>query len=130
MKNYEKQAQDFLKKTKTTMTARITGHDKYFPGDKQARNIYEITLRRNNNEYIFTFGQGINDTEAGNEPTAYDILSCLTKYEVGDFKGFCADYGYNDDSISAYDIYKKVLDEWENVNRLFSDVLEELREIE
>jgi hypothetical protein len=130
MTNYEKQAQDFLKRTKTTMDIKYLEHAKYFPGDTQARDIYQVTLRRHGNEYIFKFGQSIHDTKQKKTPTAYDILACLIGDEVDSFEDFCDNYGYNPDSISAHGIYLKVLDEWNNVNKLFGDVLEELREIE
>lgn len=64
-----------------------------------------------------------------NKPTVYDILACLTKYDPGTFKDFCADYGYSDDSIKARDIYFAVQDEYSNVVRLFGDVMDELQEI-
>jgi len=62
-------------------------------------------------------------------PILYDVLACLTKYEPGSFKNFCAEYGYSDDSISARDTWQAITEEWENVQRMFSDVIEELREI-
>ena len=64
-----------------------------------------------------------------NKPTVYDILACLTKYDPGTFKAFCADYGYSDDSIKARDIYFAVQDEYSNVVRMFGDVMDELQEI-
>lgn len=63
-------------------------------------------------------------------PTAYDVLSSLTKYEVEDFKDFCNEYGYNEDSIKALDTYKAVREEWRNVQRLWTDKeIEALQEI-
>ena len=62
-------------------------------------------------------------------PTMYDVLTCLQKYEIGTFQDFCSDFGYNDDSIKCYKIYKSVLREYNAVKRLFGDVLEELQEI-
>jgi hypothetical protein len=65
------------------------------------------------------------------EPTAYDVLACLTKYDPGDFENFCSDYGYDTDSRKAEKIYKSVLDEWHNVAMLWNDEeLELLREIQ
>lgn len=67
----------------------------------------------------------------GEEPTAYDVLACLTKYEVGTFEDFCSDFGYDTDSRRAEKIYKAVCDEWMNVQRLFTDEeIEQLREIQ
>lgn len=65
------------------------------------------------------------------QPTAYDVLACLTKYEPGTFNDFCADYGYNSDSIKALDTYRKVQEEWEGVSGLFThEQMEQLREIQ
>ena len=61
---------------------------------------------------------------------AYDVLCCLTKCEPGSFKNFCAEYGYDTDSISARDSWQAVCEEWEKVSNFFSkEELEELREI-
>lgn len=62
-------------------------------------------------------------------PTMYDILACLTKSDPGSFKDFCADYGYDEDSRKAFEVYVSVQKEWEQVNNLFHDVLDELKEI-
>jgi hypothetical protein len=55
------------------------------------------------------------------EPSAYDVLACLTKSEVGTFKDFCGEFGYNEDSIKAEKMYNAVIDEWENIKMLYSD---------
>lgn len=62
------------------------------------------------------------------EPNAYDILCCLTKSDPEDFKNFCANYGYEEDSIKALKVYEAVVKEYENLKMLFSD--EELREMD
>jgi len=54
-------------------------------------------------------------------PSAYDILACLQKYDVGSFETFCADFGYETDSRKAERVYKAVLNEWNNVKMLYSD---------
>jgi hypothetical protein len=63
-------------------------------------------------------------------PTAYDVLACLTKYDVGTFENFCSEFGYDTDSIKAEKTYNAVLNEWQNVCALFSDTeIEQLQEI-
>lgn len=57
----------------------------------------------------------------GIPPTSYDVLACLTKSPVYDFADFCSEYGYNEDSRSAYKTYKAVKREWENIAILYSD---------
>ena len=63
-------------------------------------------------------------------PTAYDVLSCLTKYEVGTFENFCSEFGYDTDSRKAEKTYKAVLNEWQNVAMLYNDAeIQHLQEI-
>ena len=64
-------------------------------------------------------------------PSAYDVLACLQKYDVGTFENFCSEFGYDVDSRKAEKIYKAVCDEFTNVERLFSpDEIEILQEIQ
>ena len=57
----------------------------------------------------------------GSEPTAYDILACLTKYDPNTFEDFCSEFGYSIDSISAMETYKAVKKEWKNVQTIWTD---------
>lgn len=63
MNKYEKQANDFLTKTGSTLEARYLKYDFHFPDEKQKRNIWEIRLKRGTRKYIFSFGMSINDHE-------------------------------------------------------------------
>lgn len=163
---YEKQALDFLEKTKTTFKAEYLKHDYHFAGDKDKRDIYKITLSRGRRSYTFNFGQSINNsgfyyTKGKNithldrslltltkdqivsqikrkdwsfmnngksdiihypkQPTPYDILACLTKYDPGTFENFCSEFGYDEDSRTAEKTYNSVCDEYKNVCALFTD---------
>lgn len=166
---YEKQGNDFLSQTGTTLKVEFKENRKYFPEDSEARDIYNVTLIRGEREYMFTFGQSLNDSgyktyrynkecktnfnqnirnikvfkahcvmlfggcgkiKEPVEPKAYDILSCLTKYNPGTFENFCDEFGYSTDSKIAERTYKGVMDEWLNLERLFNpSEMEELREI-
>jgi len=53
--------------------------------------------------------------------SAYDVLTCLQKSDVGSFKDFCSDFGYDDDSLKAHKTYKLVVEEYKNVLTLWSD---------
>ena len=131
MTDYQKQAEDFLTKTNTTLTIKFKKYDKYFTDDKECRNIYTCTLKRNNEKYSFTFGQSIACTEKNIKPTAYDILSCLEKYQFNNFKEFCSEYGYDPDSRKAEKIYKACDKQASNIISMFGedDSINELREI-
>ena len=64
-------------------------------------------------------------------PTAYSVLACLQKYDFGTFEDFCSEFGYDTDSRTAEKTYKAVLDEWLNVQKLFTDKeIEILQEIQ
>ena len=55
------------------------------------------------------------------EPTVYDILSCLNIDDSINFNDFCLNYGYKNDSIKALNIYKKVQNESNELLKLYSD---------
>ena len=59
MNEYDKQAQDFMDKTGLVITVKFLRFGPYFEGEKEERDIYEVTFKRNGQEYIFTFGQSI-----------------------------------------------------------------------
>ena len=64
-------------------------------------------------------------------PSAYDVLSCLTKYDPGTFAEFCSDFGYDTDSRKAEKTYFAVQDEYANLKRIFSqEELEKMQEIQ
>lgn len=55
------------------------------------------------------------------QPTPYDVLACLQKYDVGSFEDFCNDFGYDTDSRNAEKTYKAVCNEYKNLCRIFTD---------
>lgn len=55
------------------------------------------------------------------EPSLYDVISCLQKYEVGTFEDFCSDFGYDEDSRQAEKTYNAVVKEYEGLSNLFTD---------
>lgn len=133
--DYQKQAIDFAKKHNVKMTVKYKKYGKHFVDDKQERHIFRITLKRNGKSYSFDFGQSIAGGKK--EPTLYDVLTCLTKYDVGSLGDFCSEFGYEcfdiytgkpDKKIEK--LYKAVCKEFENVDRLFGDIIEELQEIQ
>lgn len=126
--NYEDQASNFLKKTGATISTEFLRRDKYFPGDEESRDIYEIIIIRGRRQYTFTFGQCIADV--GKKPSDYCILSGLTGYCAENFEDFCSEFGYDTDSRSAEKTFKDCLDQSKNLQMIFNDEeLDELSEI-
>lgn len=132
MENYEKQGNDFLEKHNASLKAVFSHNGKYFEKDTDYRDVYSITITTPKGDYTFQFGQSVaNSDKNRKEPTAYDILSCLTKYDPGSFEDFCSDFGYDNDSRSAENTYNAVLDEYKELSRIFTEEqLEEMQEIQ
>lgn len=130
MSTYDDQAETFLEATDTTMTVRRVDTAKYFHDDKEEHDIYEITITRHGlAPYTFRFGQSLAKTGSGQEPSKYEVLSCLTKRDPEKFNDFCAEYGYDTDSRQAYRLWQACRKEWRQVRRLFGDVLAQLQDI-
>lgn len=124
--NYQQTTENFAKKHGIKFTSEYTKFARYWASDKEARAIFKCTLERNGQKYTFKFGQSIvNGTK---DPELYDILACLTKYDPIDIDNFRAEYGYKDKAL-AESRFTKVQDEYNNVNRLFWDIMDELQEI-
>src|SRR5665213_3853319 len=98
--DYQKQATDFLTDTNTTMKAKYLDHAPYFSDDEEARDIWRITLRRHGKSYSFKYGQSI--AGVGETPTAYDVLTCLTKYDPGTLDDFGAEFGWGKSTMKTY----------------------------
>ena len=130
--NYQETAENFIKNNGIQFTCEYLKFARYWAEDKEARAIFECTLKRNDQKYTFKFGQSIFN--GMKDPELYDVFACLTKYDPIDIENFCADYGYkygtnHHENDLAESRFKRVQDEYNNVNRLFSDIMDELREI-
>ena len=90
--------------------------------------------RNTKKSMTLTFTSSLRDYETGNmEVTAYDVLACLTKYEVGSLDDFVSDFGYTIDSLESFrkteKTWKAVKHEYKGVLRVFGDCMEELQDI-
>ncbi len=129
MSKYSEQAEQFLKETNTEMKIKFLKHGLHFIDDKEERDIYRVTIKRGEKKFSVKFGQSIADT--GKEPSAYDILACLTKNNPETFESFCSEFGYDTDSKKAEKTYKAVVKEWEGVSEIWNtEEIEELQEIQ
>ena len=57
--NYDKQAKDFLKETNTTIEVQFLKYDYHFNDDEEKRDIYTVTIQRNQRKFVSNFGQSI-----------------------------------------------------------------------
>jgi hypothetical protein len=122
---YEKAANLAAKKLGIKLDVLSVEYGKHFYNDTQKMYIFKLKLSKGGKKYTFNFGQSI--AKGGEEPTLYDVLACLQKYDVGTFNDFCSMFGYDGDSEK---IYKAVVKEFEAMQRLFTDEeLEILSEI-
>lgn len=130
---YEIQANEFAQKYNISLKCKHLKYGKHFADDTANRHIFKCMLihkdGQSERQYTFNFGQSIN---SGNTPpTLYDVLTSLEKYDVGAFEDFCSEFGYDNDSIKSEKVYKAVVNEYENMLRVFgADILEEMREIQ
>lgn len=135
MFNYDEQANEFLKKHSASIKIDFLEKNFYFNEDKQKRNIYKVTIRRNGKQYSHKFGDSLNNTEKNVLPTNYDVLASLQKYDIcGDVWDFAREYGFEINGKESYNnvykIYRACKREYKAVCRLFGDCIEELQEIE
>lgn len=119
MNDYEERAEALLERLNTSLTVRFVEHGRHFYDDTDTRDIYECTLTRGNRTYTFRFGQSI--ANRGVEPTAYDIIACLTKHDPGTFEEYCSDFGCDLDSYTARAVHQDLRAEYIGMTRLFSD---------
>jgi len=126
--DYQANALDFAKShgiKLTVLSYRFGYMDNWIDG--VTRCIFTLCLSRGRKHYTFEFGQSI--AAGSQEPTMYDVLACIQKYDVGDLANFCDEFGY-EPTKHTRKVYKAVCREWAAVERLFGDIIEELQDIQ
>jgi len=134
---YEKQAESFLRKNKIFITAKKYGYNQRNDGIEMGsmRGIdYKISISGNGCTWHFWFTDSAHSMQNDLIPSAYDILACLQKYDVeDDVFDFAAEYGYEITSRETFEkvekIHEAVQDEFENVQLIFENCMDELQEI-
>lgn len=136
MKDYEQQAEDFLRATGTRISIRYLYTGGYFSDDEAPRDVYEFTLTNTRGSYTGTFGDSIQNSRRTVKrcPSPYDILSTLVKDDSEDFESWCDNYGYADEPLREYArilrIYQACVDQYRGLARLFSaEQMDQLRKI-
>lgn len=135
MTDYKKQAQDFLDKCDAKMEITFVCRMKNEAWqDTSPRNRYEVVITTPRGTMVFTFWDSINNTHNHQRPSAYDILACLEKCDVGTIDDFVSEFGYEvrkwSDVRRIEDIYHAVVKEYHDLCRIFTpEQMEMLREI-
>jgi len=141
--DYNIQAQEFLDTYKLKLSLEFQGFRKYFPSDKEKRNVYEFTLTNTitKKEYTGTYGDSIyNSTPKPNkysfyvppkrvDPSQYDILACLDIFN-DTFPAFCDCFWYDSDSIQARKTYDLVIEQSIGLEKVLTlEAIEALKQI-
>ena len=133
MNEYVKQAKDFLKSCNATMKITQIGYEANKNWNENVyRNTYRATIKTPLGTMRVKFWDSVYNTKRGIEPTEYDILACLEKYDVGTFEDFVDEFGYESDNLRcAKRIYKAVTREYNDICRCFTpEQIEAMREIQ
>jgi len=108
------------------ITKKLVGCDYYFPGDKEVRNIYRVTIANRGQRASFKFGDSIANTQEHKSLDDDSILACVkadyfnTKEYYPTFEDFADSFGYGKDSREAEKIYKHCLKQAEKLHRVFT----------
>ena len=130
------QAREFLTNCNATMKIEYLFEDKNkLWNDNVYRNVYRASIKTPLGIMSVKFWDSAYNTKNNIEPTEYDILACLQKYELGSLEDFASEFGYDlDDAENRWTtkpIYKAVCREYEKVCRCFtSEQIELLQEIQ
>lgn len=142
MSQYTQQANRFCNKYGVKVSAKFIKNDLYFNDDKETRDIFRITISRTaepKRRFSFNFGQSISQSTGNGAnklvlryiPSAYVVLTCITKNDPDTLENFCSNFGYDTDSRKAEKIYHACVKEWAKVSAFFSaEELEKLQEIQ
>ena len=135
MNEYVKQARDFLEACNATIQITLVGCEinKNW-NDNIRRNVYRATIKTPMGVMWVKFWDSAYNTERGIEPTEYDVLACLVKYDSSTIDDFVNEYGYEvnewADVKRIKNIYNAVKRQYKSLCRCFTpDQIEAMREI-
>ena len=126
MSEYVQQAKDFLESCNATMKITYLGRFKNSNWNEDFyRNTYRATIKTPYGTMWVKFWDSLANMSNNKQPTEYDILACLQKYDVGSFEDFISEFGYEIDEpadrLRAKCIYNAVVHEYESVCRCFTE---------
>ena len=136
MKEYINQARDFLRECNAKMKITWIGCEINNDwNDNIRRNVYRATIKTPRGVMWVKFWDSAYNTERGVEPSAYDIIACLEKYDVGTIEDFVAEYGFEvnewADVKRIQNTYNAVRRQYKSLCRCFTpEQIEAMREIQ
>lgn len=132
MNDYIQIAKDFISNTGCNIDIKFNGLGLNRDwGDKTLRNTYSVTIVTPRGEMTIKYWDSVYNTKHDIKPSEYDILSCLQKNDCGTFEAFCYAFGYDTDSMRAFRIYQRCVEEYNDLCRIFTEEqMEKLRKID
>lgn len=101
----------------------------YLKKYKRINNINDISYNKQQK-----YNKELTKLKKESQPTYYNVLACLEKYDVGTLDDFMLEFGYEcktaKDISNVLETYSAVCEEYKNLCMLFNDEeMEQLREI-
>ena len=138
---YDAQAGEFMRKWGVKIHRRFIGKTRYFPDDREPRNVWKITLERNDgSSYSFRFGDSLVNTAKVplHKPSDYSILACVSAdscFDCADVWDMIDEYGYDEPTNRCeFDKLNRILlvsnEHGQKLRELFADCLDELWEVQ
>jgi len=126
VKEYEEKTENFLKENNKEVKINYAGRKKYFAGDKEERDVYNVVVKDKNsgNKETFKYGASINDTYENKKPTKDEVLWAIqmdkNSYEnSNNADDFSDEYGY--DKKEGKKIYSKVEENSKKYDKVFDE---------
>lgn len=146
MTKYEKIAKDFLKNCEAKMDFLYLGCNKNDIWEEDfSRDNYLINIITPKGNMQINFWDSKNNTDKNYQrklagysrihPTEYDVLSVITKYDVGDIEDFIFEFGWEFEKKGDFKriqiMYEGCKKEYEDICRCFTEEqIKELQEIQ
>lgn len=94
---------------------------------KTERDVFNVRLTRKRKSW--TFDVGASDGVYDGEPAVWDVLETVNKNEVKTFDEFCEATGFDRKNKDVRRIWGVVAKEYENLSRIFGELIGELRDM-
>jgi len=123
--DYNKQALKFVKDFELNLSIRLAIPQREPNWIKEGEGYgkcYSFTLSNKDGKHYSSFFWGsIKDKQESKGIKPYDVLACLDTYSDGlTFSEFCAEYGYDVDSIRVNKIFQDVIKQTEGLKKVLS----------